>query len=105
MCKLFVTFNHLVPRPFRIALGTTGCMIFFIAPISGILLIMALASHTTVLFSIAVNLVGILLYYFYHGSFSNTYCKYSRLQQIEATNEEEEGHDAKGEVSMVNLIS
>jgi hypothetical protein len=81
-------------------------MVFLVPPIAGILLIMALASHTTVLFSIAVNLVGIFLYYFYHGSFSNTFCKYSRLEHIETTNEEEEGYDdARGEMLIVNPIS
>ena len=49
-------------RPYRIPLGTVGCILLFIPPVGMTILIMFLASWTTLIFSVAVNVAGILLY-------------------------------------------
>ena len=49
-------------RPYRIPLGTAGCALLFTPPIVLTLIIMMLASTTTLVFSLAVNAFGIVLY-------------------------------------------
>lgn len=56
-----------VPRPFRVPVGKVGCFFLLFPPIAGIFIIMVLASPTTLLFSLGINISGILIYYCYRG--------------------------------------
>jgi amino acid transporter len=74
------TLYFTVPRPFRIPLGTVGCFIFLLPPVLAIGVIMVVASPTTLLFSVGINISGMAIYYFYRGSpCSSTCCKYSKV--------------------------
>jgi hypothetical protein len=73
-----------VPRPFRISLGTTGCILYLVTPVAGILLILSLASYTTMLFGLAVNAVGLVLYYCRQGSFGDYCCRSCRIENKQA---------------------
>jgi amino acid permease len=81
-------FPLLVARPFRIPLGTVGCALFFTPPIIATLLIMGLASFSTLVFSFGCNLVGILLYFWNRGYF-RTFSSYSPLQSVPSKDESE----------------
>lgn len=50
-------------RPYRIPFGTTGCVLFFAPAIFMTLLVMALASRRTFIFSIFFNVFGIIIYH------------------------------------------
>uniref|UniRef100_A0A7S2Y9F4 Amino acid permease/ SLC12A domain-containing protein n=1 Tax=Entomoneis paludosa TaxID=265537 RepID=A0A7S2Y9F4_9STRA len=49
-------------RPYRIPLSTVGCFILFIPSLTAILIVIALASSETYMFSIAVNALGLLIF-------------------------------------------
>jgi hypothetical protein len=51
-----------VPRPFRVPFGTTGCIILLSFPVIATITVIAVASHETLKFSLLVNLVGIAIY-------------------------------------------
>ena len=70
-----------VHRPFRIPLGTVGSGIFLAFPVLGIFIVLSMASYTTMVFSVGINLAGLLIYYFYRGtSFSlRGCCSYSKV--------------------------
>eukprot|EP00977_Amphora_coffeiformis_P026257 scaffold25204_cov193-Amphora_coffeaeformis.AAC.2 len=53
-----------VPRPFRVPLGTTGCILALIPTVLTILLVMALASYRTMLVSLISNMIGFFMYAF-----------------------------------------
>ena len=59
--KLRVTHADL-HRPYRVPFGTVGCAILFTPPICLTLLILTLASTSTLLFSLMVNAFGIILF-------------------------------------------
>lgn len=52
-----------LPRPFRIPLNTTGCIICLIPTIFFTLLIMLLADIQTYLFAMGANVIGMLIFY------------------------------------------
>lgn len=54
-------------RPYRIPLGTVGCILLFIPPVVMTLIIMALASWSTLLFSLVVNVAGLGIYWVRNG--------------------------------------
>lgn len=54
-----------LPRPYRIPLNTLGCCLLFTLPVVMTLLVMALASWTTLAFSLAVNAFGLAMYHFF----------------------------------------
>ena len=49
-------------RPYRIPLGTFGCCLLFALPVIMTLIVMSLASWSTLVFSLAVNGVGLAIY-------------------------------------------
>ena len=51
-----------LPRPWKVPLGTAGCILALIPTMSMILVVIGLATSTTYLFCIATNLIGYLLY-------------------------------------------
>ena len=73
--------QSIVHRPFRIPLGTIGSGIFLSFPVIGILIILSMASYMTMIFSLGINLAGLLIFYFYRGtSFSlRGCCSYSKV--------------------------
>ena len=55
-------------RPYRVPLSTTGCIILFLPTLAATVIVMALASVQTLLFSVAVNLMGLGIYGMHHYS-------------------------------------
>ena len=61
-----------VPRPWRIPLGTTGCILLLTPAILGTLVVMSFASYSTYAFSAVTYGVGVLIYFLTRrGSMSN----------------------------------
>lgn len=52
-----------VPRPFRIPFGTKGCCILLAFPVTATFAVIAVSSLENLAFSLAVNLVGLSLYF------------------------------------------
>ncbi|KAG7355864.1 amino acid permease [Nitzschia inconspicua] len=52
-----------VPRPYRIPFGMVGCTILLLVPTVATLAVICLSSARTLVFSLVVNLVGILIFY------------------------------------------
>ena len=51
-----------VDRPFKVPLSTWGCAIALIPTLAALLLVIALASYTTIIFNTVTITVGILAY-------------------------------------------
>jgi amino acid transporter len=49
-------------RPFKIPLSTFGCFLLFAPTIIMVLLVLSLATYTTFIFCIAVNIVGVIIF-------------------------------------------
>lgn len=54
-----------VPRPFRVPLGTVGCTLVILPAVMGIVVVLALASYTTIGVSVLCNITGVAFYYIY----------------------------------------
>jgi hypothetical protein len=71
---------------------------------AGVFLIMCLASYTTIIFSLGINLLGAVMYYCYRGSFSDLCCKYSKLKNRTDFTEEVPGPDTEEEQATNPII-
>jgi hypothetical protein len=52
-------------------------------PVAGILLVLALASYTTMLFGLVINTVGFLIYYCRQGSICDLCCKKDKYEVVD----------------------
>jgi hypothetical protein len=53
-----------VGRPYAVPLGTIGCILIVIPPIFMIIVLMLLASYTTLIFCLTVNVMAFFLFHF-----------------------------------------
>jgi amino acid transporter len=51
-----------IPRPWKLPLNKYGCLVYFFPTIAITVLTLSLATYTTLLFSLCVNVVGVILY-------------------------------------------